>query len=440
MNLISGFSKLSKEEKIDLIVNRFFDASTHVKDKLVDFWDKNPERQKVFDEFSENTLTNFFSPYGVVPNVKINGELFCVPMVTEESSVVAAASKAAKFWCSRGGIKTKVLGTEKVGQVHFFYEGNGENLVRFFKEKKRELLEEVQAMSSNMTKRGGGILSLDLLDKRALRPHYYQLFASFNTCDAMGANFINSILEALGKKFSALLNDDKNMSGKDGKVEVLMGILSNYTPNCLVQASVACPVEKLGDAFPGMDGASFASKFEKAVDIARIDPHRAVTHNKGIFNGIDAVVLATGNDFRAVEAGGHAYAARDGCYRGLTHCQIKENIFMYTLKVPLSLGTVGGLTKLHPMAEFSLRLLKHPSASKLMEVTAAMGLVQNFAALRSLVTVGIQKGHMKMHLLNILGQLGAREEEKRKMIEIFSTRAVSFKGVREEMGKIRKLQ
>ena len=173
--------------------------------------------------------------------------------------------------------------------------------------------------------------------------------------------------------------------------------------------------------------------------LAQVDVHRAATHNKGIFNGIDAVAQATGNDFRAVEANGHVYAMKDGKYKGLSTCHVKEGMFHFALEVPLSLGIVGGLTKLHPLVEFSLNLLSHPSASKLREITAAMGLLQNFAAVRSLVTHGIQKGHMKMHLLNILGHLEAREEEKKQIMKIFSNRVVSFNAVREEVEKIRNL-
>ena len=427
MNLIAGFSKLPKEEKVDLIVERFFHSSLDVKEQIKEFWHTNSEKQKIFDEFSENTLTNFFSPYGVVPNVKINGELFCVPMVTEESSVVAAACKSAKFWFHRGGIKTEVRGVEKIGHVHFSYKGQKEELFKLFQERREELLDSTKSLSLNMRKRGGGPLSLDILDKRQFEPNYYQLCATFDTCDAMGANFINSILEVLGKKLASM----------DNNIQIIMCILSNYNPNCLAYAQVSCPIDNLVDPSHTMNGADFARKFIKAVNIANADIHRAVTHNKGIFNGIDAVVLATGNDFRAVEACGHAYASRDGQYRSLSRCRLDNHLFTFSLEIPLALGTVGGLTKLHPMAEFSLKLLKSPTAPKLMEITAAVGLIQNFAALKSLITSGIQKGHMKMHLLNILNQLEANEEEKEIIKKLFSHRSVSFRGVKEEIEKIR---
>ena len=219
------------------------------------------------------------------------------------------------------------------------------------------------------------------------------------------------------------------MTEKD--VMIVMSILSNYTPECLVRAWVECPVDKLGKFANDIDAETFAQKFCKAIRIAHIDPHRATTHNKGIFNGIDAVVLATGNDFRAIEACGHTYAARDGQYRSLSHCSVEDGKFKYWMDIPLAIGTVGGLTTLHPIAKRSLELLDNPGAEELMMIIAATGLAQNFAAIRSLVTTGIQQGHMKMHLLNILNHLQATQEEVDKALEFFNNKAVSFTAVRE---------
>jgi hydroxymethylglutaryl-CoA reductase len=209
-----------------------------------------------------------------------------------------------------------------------------------------------------------------------------------------------------------------------------MSILSNYTPDCIVKTYVECPIEDLG-LIGGMEANEFAHKFERAVQIAKVDVNRAVTHNKGIFNGIDAVVLATGNDFRAIEACGHAYAARDGQYRGLSSCSIDNGLFRFELTIPLSLGTIGGLTSLHPMSKMSLELLDGPSASELMKLVSVVGLAQNFGALSSLVTTGIQKGHMKMHLLNILNQLNATKEQIELSKIYFANNTVSFSSVRE---------
>ncbi|MCF8058522.1 MAG: hydroxymethylglutaryl-CoA reductase, degradative [Bacteriovoracaceae bacterium] len=436
---VSGFSKLSKEEKIDFIISKFFSGSVKDRDLIKSFWHKNPNLQKTLDEFSENTLTNFVLPFGVAPNVLINDELFCVPMVIEESSVVAAASKAAKFWLDRGGFRTEVVSTTKIGQVHLMAKGLESDLPKLFEKVKESLIASVKPLMTNMEERGGGMLSLELKDLTNREPGYFQLWATFDTCDAMGANFINSVLEGLGKELEAIVEAELGKAAKDN-FEVVMAILSNYTPECLVKAWVECPIEKLEEKSLGMDPLHFAQKFFQSVRIAEIDTYRATTHNKGIMNGIDSVILATGNDFRAVEACAHTYAARSGRYKSLTTCSIENGIFRFEISIPLSIGTVGGLTALHPMANFSLDLLGRPSASKLMEVVATIGLAQNFAALRSLVTTGIQKGHMKMHLMNILNHLETSEEEREKAKKHFEDRSISFRAVSDFIGQLRNYQ
>jgi len=209
--------------------------------------------------------------------------------------------------------------------------------------------------------------------------------------------------------------------------------LSNYVPQCLVRAEVSCNVEEF---FPE-NAETSARKFVQAVEIAKVEPYRAVTHNKGIMNGIDAVVLATGNDFRAVAAGAHAYACKDGQYTSLTQAEIFDGKFKFSIKIPLSLGTVGGLTKLHPLAKLSMEILQNPTASELMQIVAVAGLAQNFAALRALTTTGIQQGHMKMHLMNILNQLEANVHEKELITEAFRGKTVSNSAIAEYLHHIR---
>ncbi|MFG1498975.1 hydroxymethylglutaryl-CoA reductase, degradative [Halobacteriovorax sp. XZX-3] len=425
MKLIQGFSKLTKEQKVDFISKNL---ETGSKEQILSFWHQDQKLQNTFDEFSENTISNFYLPYGVVPNFVLNQKVYNVPMVIEESSVVAALSKAAKFWSSRGGFKAEIIGSEKIGQVHFVYEGEKAQLKEFFENGKIDILNSLTPLTINMDKRGGGIRSIELVDLTDKEENYYQIKMAFETCDAMGANFINSVLEAVGKYLEEKLGEH---------VQVIMCILSNYTPNCKARAWVECPIEDLNEKSLGMDAKTFVQKFSRAVRIAHIDPHRATTHNKGIFNGIDGVVIATGNDFRAVEACGHTYAARDGQYRSLTNCKVEGDKFLFEIEIPLALGTVGGLTKLHPLAKMSLDILERPSANELMMITASVGLAQNFAALKSLVTSGIQKGHMKMHLMNILGQLEANNEEKEKIAEYFADKVVSFSAVREQLESLR---
>ena len=385
--IITGFSKLSKLDKIKEVA-QYFESPKEVSDLMASFWFKDAEQQDLFDEFSENTISNFHFPFGIAPNVLINGKNYLIPMVIEESSVVAAASNSAKFWSTRGGFQTRIVSTTKIGQVHFLWKGEKEELEANFPELKQELIEGTNQITKNMRERGGGILDIELVDMRKEIPDYYQLKASFNTLDAMGANFINSCLEEFADILKDFVIRKKEIAEKE--VNVIMSILSNYTPECLVEAWVECPVDEFKVMDPDLTAEEFVWKFEKAVQIATVDPHRATTHNKGIFNGIDAVVLATGNDFRAVEACGHTFAARDGQYRSLTQLKVENGIFRYSLLLPISLGTVGGLTSLHPLAKFTLELLGDPSAEDLMQISAVAGLANNFGALRSLTTKGIQ--------------------------------------------------
>lgn len=433
---ISGFSKKTKEEKIDWLVARFLDNDPTVKDQLSSFWHTDADLQRVLDGFSENTLSNFPMPFGIAPNFLLNGQTYAIPMAIEESSVVAAAASAAKFWLPLGGFHAEVVDTVKLGQLHFRWGGSSERWTRFFPELEQKLRLETTHLTANMEKRGGGIQKIEWLRKPEIGADYYQLRVSFETCDSMGANFINSVLEQFGitlREWAATANE---LTELERKLEVIMAILSNYTPDCVVRAWVECSLSDMEKALKTADKVRhFCQKFETAVKVAVHDPYRAVTHNKGIFNGIDSVVIATGNDFRAIEAAGHAYAARDGQYRSLSRCTIKDEQFRFELELPLALGTVGGLTKLHPLAKLSLQILGQPSARELMKIIATTGLAQNFGALRSLVTTGIQAGHMKMHLQNILIHLGANEEQIAEGKRYFEDRSISFTAAREFMAQ-----
>ena len=434
-NGVKGFSKLSKEAKIEWIANEYLNGDENCVSLLKSYWHNDPKTQKIHDEFIENTISNFYVPFGIAPNFLINDEIFCLPMAIEESSVVAAAAKSATFWMERGGFKAEVISTTKIGHVHFAWYGDYSTLLSFFNSIKSKLYEGTQELTANMRKRGGGIKDIQLVNKTDLEPNYYQIMAKFETCEAMGANFINSLLEEFSKIFQHEL-ENSSLSAQDKKVVILMCILSNYTPECLVRAEVSCSTEKLTEG-TALSADEFAKKFEQAVHVARIEPYRATTHNKGIFNGIDAVVIATGNDFRAIEACGHTYAARNGTYSSLTDVDITDGIFRFWIEIPLALGTIGGLTSLHPMVKFAHQLLGNPNAQQLMKIIAAAGLAQNFGAIRSLVTTGIQKGHMKMHLLNILNQLGANDQERKEIKAFFETKVVSHQAVVNKFCKLR---
>jgi len=436
-NAVSGFSKLSKEDKINWIATTYFSNPEHAVATIKQYWNSDSKLQQLHDEFIENTITNFYLPMGIAPNFLVNGNYYSIPMVIEESSVVAAAAKSAKYWSTRGGFKASVLSSEKIGQVHFIYKGDVKKLEDFFKKIKPKFFEATESITKNMQKRGGGILDIALQNKTQELANYFQLHVTFETKDSMGANFINSCLEQLAKTLKAEAQENSFFTEDEKNLQVVMSILSNYVPNCIVRAEVSCKVEELAEKNIE-NPQEFAEKFVQAVAIAEVEPYRAVTHNKGIMNGVDAVVLATGNDFRAVEAGVHAYASRNGKYSSLSHAKIENGIFTFWMEIPLALGTVGGLTSLHPLVKMALEILGKPSAHELMQLVAVTGLAQNFAALRSLTTTGIQEGHMKMHLNNILNQFQATKEERIAIAKHFENNTVSHSSVVELIENLRK--
>ena len=423
MKIVRGFSKLNRQEKIEFIQDNFPTVANVAK---VTHHYRHETEQPLFDDFSENTLSNFYLPYGVAPNFLINGKMHMLPMVIEESSVVAAAARAATFWANHGGFKTTVHDSLKIGHLWFQWNGDANTLQNQTRSLESYLIASVKEITKSMEQRGGGIVSIQFIQQPELT-NMWQMQVSFNTADSMGANFINTCLEAMKEPLMDYF-EKLNLP----EVEIIMAILSNYTPDCLVSCEVSCQVDQLAPYAAVLSPQDFAQRFQLAMDIAYHNIHRAVTHNKGIYNGVDSVVLATGNDFRAVEAAGHAYAARDGQYRSLSQCEItKEGEFKLSLTIPFALGTVGGLTRLHPLAALSMEILQNPSAEELMSIAASAGLANNFSAVASLVTTGIQKGHMKLHLSNILNSLDATPEEREKTEAYFSDKTVSIKKVRD---------
>lgn len=435
-SIIEGFSRLSRQQKEELLL-KLYSLSPECKSLLSSFRHQNNGIQDNIESISENPISNYHLPLGIAPNFLINGRMYALPMVTEESSVVAAASYAAKYWATRGGFTTHVFNTLKTGQIHFLWDGPSDLLHEQWPLIRKALHISAEPVEESMKKRGGGIRDINLRDKTLKMPGYYQVDVSFETADAMGANFINTCLETMAHEIKTWFASHPVLNNSRPP-EIIMSILSNYTPDCVVQASIKCPIDNLIDSKAGMEPLLFAEKLKAATDIAAIEVNRAVTHNKGIMNGVDAIVMATGNDFRATEANVHAYAARDGQYRGLTHCSIEDGTFSLSIRLPLALGTVGGLTGLHPLAKFSMDLLGKPKATELMQIAAAAGLASNFAALSSLVSSGIQKGHMKMHLSNILSAENATPEERRVINEHFAKHTVSVNEVKKILQQLRK--
>ncbi len=430
--MISGFHKLNKSEKIKTLADL---VKLDQKDReLLQLFEVGVKTfQNRIESFSENVIGNFHLPYAVIPNVLVNGKTFFVPAATEESSVIAAASSAAKFWAQRGGFLSKVINTHKVGTIYFNWKAPVSFLQKIWDDLKIHLMRSTDEITSGMRQRGGGILSLDYEMMLPIEDEY-KLTVLFDTRDAMGANFINSCLEKMASALSAYLLERFETIQKP---DITMAILSNHTPECLVTCKVECDVSALDGVIPDMSGAEFANKFKRAVDIAWHDPSRAVTHNKGIMNGVSAVVIATANDFRAVEAAGHAYALQHGQYRSLSKVTVLNDTFTFQLTLPLALGTTGGLTGLHPMAALSFKILKHPDSLGLMKIIAACGLASNFAAIKSLVSDGIQKGHMRLHLNNLLLNLNANENEVLAVHKYFKGKNISTAAVKSFLEKHR---
>jgi hydroxymethylglutaryl-CoA reductase len=329
---------------------------------------------------------------GVAPHFVIDNEEYWIPMAVEETSIIAAASKTAKWVKEFGRIETEVLGSDIIGQIQIAKVKDFSRLHKIVQESREKWIQLAnQDVAASMVRRGGGVTEISL--RSITRPDgelMAVIHVHMNAVDAMGANIMNQVCEYL-----------KNPIESETGEAVTMCILSNLVDTKITRAKVT---------LVGIDG-DLASKIEEASIFAENDPYRAATHNKGVMNGIDPVVIATGNDWRAVEAGVHAYASRTGQYKSITKWR-KEgaNNLVGILEAPIIVGVVGGVTQLHPMARLSLKLLKNPSANRLSQIMAAVGLVQNLGALKALTTVGIIEGHMRLHIKNL--SLGAGAEEK----------------------------
>jgi hydroxymethylglutaryl-CoA reductase len=432
-DIVRGFSKLTEEEKRNFIAMLCNDPP-QAEERLERFLMEDENERSQFLELSENTISSFHTPYGIAPNLLVNGKVYHVPMAIEESSVVAAASHSARFWAERGGFRVTGLTTVKLGHVYFRWFGSPEYIRERWHQLKLFLLERLKKLTSNMARRGGGILSLELLDETAVISHLFKLELKVETINSMGANFVNTCLEDMAEALDLFFTVEDDPGEK--KCQVAMSILSNYTPECTVTVEASCEIEHLSPIAERLPVEIFADKLCLAYQIAQHDPSRAVTHNKGIMNGVDAVLMATGNDYRAAEAAAHAYAARDGQYRALSRCTVDNGLLTISLTIPLALGTVGGITNLHPLARLSLEILGNPNAKELMGIVASVGLASNFAAIRSLVTTGIQKGHMRLHLSNILNMLNVSNGQREEAELYFINRKVSFNAVKHFLHEI----
>ena len=397
MARLPGFAKLSPTERIEALL----------KEGLLT-WDEAQilKEQKglplsIADQLTENVLSTFDLPFSLAPYFLINGRDYVLPMVTEEPSVVAAASFAAKLIQRSGGFTTQVHQRQMIGEIALTDVEDVEVASKRILEDKETLLQLANEAYPSIVKRGGGARDLWVENKG----DFLIVYLAVDPKEAMGANMLNTMLEALTDRIQEL-------SGG----QALMAILSNLATRSLVSARCAIDFKALSRN--PEEATEIAHRMELASQLAQVDPYRAATHNKGIFNGIDALVLATGNDWRAIEAGAHAYAAQSGSYKGLSHwtSQPKEKKLYGEITLPMPVATKGGSIGLNPTVQVSHRLLGEPSAIELAGIIASLGLAQNFAALKALVTTGIQAGHMKLQARSLALLAGAKEEEVPRLV------------------------
>ncbi|HRD69504.1 MAG TPA: hydroxymethylglutaryl-CoA reductase, degradative [Legionella sp.] len=386
--LFTGFSKLSREQRFE----RLLTLGALTQEDLNFLKQGGIHNLDLADKLIENVIGYFQLPLGVATNFNINGRDYVIPLAVEETSIIAALSKSAKWIRQQGDITTWVEGDCILGQIQLAEVVNFTRFSQIFADNRLYLIKKAnEDVAANMVKRGGGVVDLHLRQlPRDDGKTMVIIHLTMNSCDAMGANIINQVLEYLKEPIEQLTGE-----------KVTMCILSNLNDQKITSAQV-----RIHSIDP-----SLGHKIQEASLFAEMDPYRAATHNKGVMNGIDPVLIATGNDWRAVEAGIHAYAARSGRYEAITRWRFKDNILTGTLSAPLIVGTVGGVTSIHPTAKMCLRMLDVHSANELSQVIAAVGLVQNLGALTALCTEGIIQGHMKLHIDNLLLVAGANEFE-----------------------------
>ncbi|HFU4055664.1 TPA: hydroxymethylglutaryl-CoA reductase, degradative [Streptococcus suis] len=393
----SGFYKKSRQERIDIL-----HQNKNLSETSLDILHHDTNLpESIAGKMAENHLGTFSLPFSVLPELLVDGQVYTVPMVTEEPSVVAAASFGAKIIARSGGFTTTIHNRIMIGQVALFDVPDHSRASQAILDQKATILEAANQAHPSIVKHGGGTRDLTVESKDEFLIVYLQV----DVQEAMGANILNNMLEAIKDDLEEL-----------SQGQALMGILSNYATESLITAQCRLAISSL--ATSSAIAQETAQKIALASKLAQVDPYRAATHNKGIFNGIDAVVIATGNDWRAVEAGAHAYASRDGHYKGLSTWSVDGEYLVGSITLPLPIASVGGSIGLNPKVAVAFDLLNQPKARQLASIIASVGLCQNFAALRALVTSGIQAGHMKLHAKSLALLAGAEEQEVDQLAQL----------------------
>ncbi|HGD4695174.1 TPA: hydroxymethylglutaryl-CoA reductase, degradative [Streptococcus agalactiae] len=394
----TGFSKKSPEERIHYLEEQDFLADS----SLEIVTNQDLLSLSLANQMAENVIGRIALPFSLVPDVLVNGKVYQVPYVTEEPSVVAAASFAAKIIKRSGGFLTTVHNRKMIGQVAIYDVQDSQHTKESILNQKQQLLEIANAAHPSIVKRGGGACDLTI----EIKEDFLIVYLMVDTKEAMGANMVNTMMEALSSPLEDI-----------SKGKSLMSILSNYATESLVTAT--CRVDLRFLSRQKEEAIKLAQKMTMASQLAQVDPYRASTHNKGIFNGIDAIVLATGNDWRAIEAGAHTYAVKDGQYRGLSKWSYKvdDNFLEGTLTLPMPVATKGGSIGINPSVQLAHDLLGRPNAKELASIVLSIGLAQNFAALKALVSTGIQAGHMKLQAKSLALLAGAKEEQNSEVVK-----------------------
>lgn len=387
LETLEGFSKLSREDRYQKLLA----LGLLTDEDVVHLTQEEALDPELADHFIENAIGYFQLPLGVAVHFKINGIERLIPMAVEETSIIAAASKTAKWIKEHGILTSKTMGREIIGQIQLARVQNPQAVMSSVMKTKEQLIDQANQIAKSMVARGGGVK--DIVGRVIHRPDGDQMVVFhllMDPCDAMGANIINQVCESLKTPIQELTGE-----------RVTMCILSNLVDTKITEATV-----RIFNVDPVMGNA-----IAEASLFSQLDPHRAATNNKGVMNGIDPILIATGNDWRAVEAGVHAYAARTGQYRSITEWKLDGKDLVGVLRAPIVVGTVGGVTQLHPTAKMSLRILKVKSAEELGQICASVGLVQNLGALKALSTIGVVQGHMKLHAANLAIAAGAKGDE-----------------------------
>ena len=397
----NGFSKKSYHERLELLKAQALLSA----DKQTSLEQDEQVSLVVADQMSENVVGTFSLPYSIIPEILVNGKDYTVPYVTEEPSVVAAASYASKIIKRAGGFTAQVHERQMIGQVALYQVPDMDNAQAQINSQKKQLLELANQAYPSIVKRGGGARDLHVEQIKG-ETDFLVTYLHVDTQEAMGANMLNTMLEALKPVLEEL-----------SQGQSLMGILSNYATDSLVTASCRVAFRYLSSQKD--EGREIAEKMVLASQFAQADPYRAATHNKGIFNGLDAILIATGNDWRAIEAGAHAFASRDGRYQGLSswRLDLETEELVGKMTLPMPVATKGGSIGLNPRVALSHELLGNPSAKELAQIIVSIGLAQNFAALKALVSTGIQQGHMKLQAKSLALLSGASESEVAPLVE-----------------------